>query len=345
MEKEVIYYAYGLCTMFYAMMAWIFRGRGHDRLSRLVVLLMMIICLELIKDLFFIPDEIAGGDWSWKMMTSVDMVAEPFYAFILIELCKPGTLTKRIMLLHETPFVLLPVLLFFTRLGILYDVLVAWSAIYGIYYAVWTLVEIPRYHQRLRERFSYDENINLKWMRIIMLSFFAILSLWVIDSLIVNLYLEVLYMIGSMVIWMFICYFLYKHESVVSELEEQPAKDDIAEASQMADDSIGAKIEKLFIVDKVYLNPKLKLSDVASMIGSNRTYVSKYFNREKSSSFYDYVNNLRIEHACRLLTTSSDKLDRISFESGFCSLATFYRVFSKVKHCSPIDYRNNNSNL
>ena len=43
MEQEILYFVYGLCTMFYAMMAFFFMHKGKDMLSRLVTALMIII--------------------------------------------------------------------------------------------------------------------------------------------------------------------------------------------------------------------------------------------------------------------------------------------------------------
>lgn len=340
MEREILFYTYGLCTMFYAMMAWSFWCRGTDMLSRLVMVLMLIVSVSLVKDLFFLNKEISGNDWNWILMTSMDMVAEPFYAFILIELCRPGHLTYKTMALHEAPFVLLPVLLWITRMEIFYDILVCLSAIYGLYYAVWTLMTIPKYHKMLRERFSYDENINLNWLRTILGSFFIILTLWVVDSLMVNFYLEYVYMIGTMIIWMFILSFIYRHESVISELfvAEVPSDEPVEEVN-VETDEIGARIEQLMLVERAYLVPTLKISDVARQIGSNRTYVSNWFNRNRQSTFFSYVNQLRIKHACELLTTSDMPLEAIAQASGFNSKSSFYRIFKNLKGCTPNEYR------
>lgn len=342
MEREILFYTYGLCTMFYAMMAWFFWRRGTDMLSRLVMVLMLIVSVSLVKDLFFLNKEISGKDWDWILMTSMDMVAEPFYAFILIELCRPGHLTYKTMALHEAPFILLPVLLWITRIEIFYDILVCWSAVYGLYYAVWTMMTIPKYHKMLRERFSYDDNINLNWLRTILGSFFIILTLWVIDSLMINFYLEYVYMIGTMIIWMFILSFIYSHESVISELAVAKVPSDEPAAEVTAEtDEIGIRIEQLMLAERAYLVPTLKISDVARQIGSNRTYVSNWFNRNRQSTFFSYVNQLRIKHACRLLNTTDMPLEAIAQVSGFNSKSSFYRIFKNLKCCTPNEYRDN----
>ena len=342
MGREILFYTYGLCTMFYTMMAWSSWGRGPDTLSRLVMVLMVIVSVSLIKDLFFLNYEISGKDWNWILMTSMDMVAEPFYAFILIELCRPGHLTYKTMALHEAPFVLLPVLLWTTGMEVFYDILVGWSAVYGLYYAAWALLTIPKYHIMLRERFSYDENINLNWLRTILGSFFIILTLWVADSLIVNIYLECVYLIGGMIIWMFILSFICRHESVISELAvaEAPGNEPATDVNSETDE-MGIRIEHLMLVQRAYLIPTLKISDVARQIGSNRTYVSNWFNHSRQATFFSYVNQLRIKHACELLNTTGMPLETIAQESGFNSRSSFYRIFKNLKRCTPNEYRDN----
>ena len=173
-------------------------------------------------------------------------------------------------------------------------------------------------------------------------SFFIILTLWVIDSLMINFYLEYVYMIGTMIIWMFILSFIYRHESVISELAvaEVPSDEPAAEVTAETDE-IGIRIEQLLLVERAYLVPTLKISDVARQIGSNRTYVSNWFNRNRQSTFFSYVNQLRIKHACELLNTTDIPLEAIAQESGFNSKSSFYRIFKNLKSCTPNEYRDN----
>ncbi len=226
MTITYIYFIYGLCVMFYGMMAWFFLHKNSEKLSRLVVVLMIVLDIQCVKDLFFITPEVDLDSRTWMIMTAMDMIAVPLYAFVLIELCRPGTLNMRMAILHELPFVLFPALFAIIHNEIYYYANVVWAAIYGFGCALWAVIEIPKFNRFLKERLSYDENINLNWLRYVLLSFFVILSLWIVDCLIANYDLEAGYMLASLTIWMFICYFIYRHESVVDELNN-PAIEDL----------------------------------------------------------------------------------------------------------------------
>lgn len=336
--EYVAIYILGMCTMFYGIMTWMFWRKG-DRLSRLVALLMGTVCIGCVKDVVFACNDVHISDFYWAVMTSVDMVAVPMYAFILMELVRPGMVTRRLALIHEMPFVLLPVLFVATGHELFYYILVGWAGVYGTFYLCWTSFNIPRYDAMLRERFSYTDNINLNWLRVILYSFYLVLGVWILDCLVFRLGVECLYMCVAMGIWMVIDYFIYKHESVLDELEECGAVADGDGADEAAaPPSLNRRVEALLIDQQAFLNPHLKVSDVAAAVGTNRTYVSNYFNREAGSSFYDYVNGLRVEYACRLLESTDESVKCIAEQSGFNSPQSFIRVFTRIKGVTPTTY-------
>ena len=306
-------------------MTWSFFRCRKERLKALVSLIMGVLLVECLKDLTFIDDFYDGDGFMSKLTTSIDVVVIPVYAFILVELCRPGYLTRRVMLLHELPFVVLSVSFIASGNDVFYYILIALSAVYGFFYAVWTLVEIPRYHRMLKESFSYSENINLQWLRMVLVSFFIILLLWLSAATMFNMNVDTVYMFFSLTIWMFICFFISKHESVLDEL--QPIEEELEAKPAVSD--LGERITRLFVAEKIYLNPRLRLSDIARQIGTNRTYLSQYFNQEMKTTFFDYVNDLRIDHARRLLAETDLTMERIAEQSGFCSKSTFYRAFKK----------------
>ncbi len=338
--------------MFYAMMAWKLWSKGSERLPRLTAVLMLTVCLQCVKDLVFINWSVVTP-FVWYMMTAVDMVAMPLYSAILVELVAPGKSKWRNIVSQEVPFVVLPLMFGLTGERLFFYAEVVWAVVYGTYFLVWTMVQIPRYNRWLRERFSYRENISLGWLWVILFSFYGILGLWIFDCLSLEPGMESIYMVGTLLMWVVICYFIYRHETVIGELadaDDTPADAMLTDgsAATVADedgsfDTLHGRIQALFTEQKIYLNPRLKLSDVASMSGTNRTYVSNFFNRHLNTTFFEYVNGLRVDHACGLLLTTQDSLDQVSANSGFNSLSTFHRVFSKKMKCTPSDFRRANN--
>lgn len=337
MDVNALYFVYGLCTMFYAMMTYFFVRKGN-RLSLLIALLSGTISAQCLAVNYFMLKESYINDYWWNVQSSFDMIAVPMYAFILIELVKPGRLTVKSMLLQEAPFVLLPLLYIITEKTVFYYILIGLTAVFGNFFMIWSMVQIPRYHRKFKEHFSYTENIDLHWLRTILYSFYVILGLWIVNCMAIHLNVEMIYILLSMVIWMTICYYLYKHEQVLDELGTEPAPP--ADADESAIKRLGTKIEQLFCEKQIFLNPQLKVSDVARAAGTNRTYVSNYFNQTLGVSFYEYVNALRIDFACRLLRTTTDSVKTIAEKSGFNSQQTFIRTFLRLKGVNPAKYRN-----
>lgn len=81
----------------------------------------------------------------------------------------------------------------------------------------------------------------------------------------------------------------------------------------------------------------LQISDVALRVGSNRTYVSNYLNRELNLSFSDYINKYRIDYAKSLMSIKNNPLTilEVSEQSGFANEVSFYRNFKKFTGTSP----------
>lgn len=210
-----IYFIYGLCVMFYFMMSWLFYRKDKKLLSRLVAVMMFVIGLQCLKDLFFIKPFTEIDELDWMVITAADMIVVPLYVFVLIELCSPATLNRRTIILHELLFIAPFTLFAITKDIVFYYAEVLEAAVYGVSYAVWAAFAIPRYHAQLKQRFSHTENINLSWLRAIFFSFIFILVIWIIDCMEANYAIEALYMTSTLVMWMFIAYYTYKHESVL----------------------------------------------------------------------------------------------------------------------------------
>lgn len=126
----------------------------------------------------------------------------------------------------------------------------------------------------------------------------------------------------------------------VATASTPPAEEGEA-TEQMLDPFIATSLQRCMERDKVYLNPRLSLTDLASAVGTNKTYISIHINRQ-GKTFYDFINDYRITEACRIID-STPVGERISMtdvaqRSGFNSISSFNRYFSKIKGITPATY-------
>lgn len=103
---------------------------------------------------------------------------------------------------------------------------------------------------------------------------------------------------------------------------------------------LAIKLHELFEENRLYLRQSIKIDDVSSMLGTNRTYVTRLMKQEFGLTFNDYVNLARVEHSQRLLLDSDDTIENIALASGFPSSSAYCRVFKRITGTSPTTWKN-----
>ena len=93
----------------------------------------------------------------------------------------------------------------------------------------------------------------------------------------------------------------------------------------------GRKMEHIVqrIVDEqLYLQPDLQLNGLATLLCTNRTYISDAIRKEKGMTFYEFINDLRIQHAQKLMKEYPEMaIYEIYTQSGYSNYPTFRRNF------------------
>lgn len=89
---------------------------------------------------------------------------------------------------------------------------------------------------------------------------------------------------------------------------------------------------------------KITLSQIASTLHVNKTYLSMLFKQEIGYSFTDYLCLIRIKEAKKLLSESNLSMIDISMQCGFVDQSYFTKVFRKSEGITPMQYRKNNRN-
>lgn len=78
---------------------------------------------------------------------------------------------------------------------------------------------------------------------------------------------------------------------------------------------------------------------LAKELHVNKYYLSHTFSDKLNSSFPDYLNHLRCDHAMMLLTSTNNSITEIGELSGFETQRTFNRVFKQITGMTPNEYR------
>lgn len=88
-----------------------------------------------------------------------------------------------------------------------------------------------------------------------------------------------------------------------------------------------------------HLQEELSLTLIASEFGYNYSYLSSCFSHYTKKSFKHYVNELRIQYACRLLREDNLSISEAGIKAGYTSQSYFNQVFKKYTGSTPGAYQ------
>ena len=87
-----------------------------------------------------------------------------------------------------------------------------------------------------------------------------------------------------------------------------------------------------------YAEP-LKLSDLAELVGMSPVAFSRFFRQRTGRTLSDYIVDIRLGFAARMLVDSSKNISEICYECGFNNLSNFNRTFKMKRNYTPRDFR------
>ena len=128
---------------------------------------------------------------------------------------------------------------------------------------------------------------------------------------------------------------------LLQALSAFPRKQFAASPNYLPDPSVfgDKKIEKIIAyLNKRYTQP-VSLSEIASYTAMNEAAFCRYFKQETGKTFKQYILDMRIGYACKLLAAGRMNVSQISLECGFESTAHFNRIFKRLTDMAPTSYR------
>ena len=93
-------------------------------------------------------------------------------------------------------------------------------------------------------------------------------------------------------------------------------------------------------IAKNYMD-EIRLNTLADIAGMSPSAFSRFFKLHTGRNLSDYIIEMRLGYASRMLVDTARSIAEISFQSGFNNLSNFNRIFKKKKGCSPSEFREN----
>jgi YesN/AraC family two-component response regulator len=105
-------------------------------------------------------------------------------------------------------------------------------------------------------------------------------------------------------------------------------------------ETIRVQLQKLMESEKLYLQRDLRSKDLADRLATSVHRLSQVLNERVGMSFPDFINNLRIEEAKKILAAGDDnKMETIALDMGFNNKVSFNKAFRKFTGVTPSQFK------
>lgn len=223
-----------------------------------------------------------------------------------------------------------------------------------IYFLSRTIIILIKHHYSIKQEFSYDEKVNLTWLKriaygFVLLFILTFVEFWLVSVHIISIYwMDYSMIIANMILFFYIAYSGYRQKSIytskpTSEIVYATAKKQAFAYEEDEYDPVIKELCKKMIDERLYIQPELNLGDLANIIGVHAHQLSKLINEQLGKNFFEFVNEYRIEEFKKLVANPKNKhfsILGLALDSGFNSKASFNRIFKNNTGFTPSEFRN-----
>ncbi len=99
------------------------------------------------------------------------------------------------------------------------------------------------------------------------------------------------------------------------------------------------RVRKVQEYINAHYSEEIRLEDCAAMVGMSPSAFSRFFKQHTGRTLMDYIIDIRLGNAARLLVDTSEGISEISYACGFNNLSNFNRAFKARRGYTPRDFR------
>lgn len=90
---------------------------------------------------------------------------------------------------------------------------------------------------------------------------------------------------------------------------------------------------------------ELRLKDLADLANMSESAFCRFFKLHTGRRLSDYIIDIRLGYATRMLIDTTETIAEISFKCGYNNMSNFNRIFKRKKGCSPTEFRNSHHKI
>ena len=242
-----------------------------------------------------------------------------------------------------------------TLLPAVYYPFIAFIIGFFIYYINISYKTLRHYKESILQIYSYRDNVDLLWLRRLVI-FFSSIIIFIFPMCIISyfyfhslVFADFFFYVTLAVFIFFLGYWGYQQGEIFSFTNDQEVIADkenkttlpVSGETQKIYKEKATELNRLMKESKPYLNPKLTIHDLAQSLSIPPHQLSKIINKEFHSSFFKFVNAYRIDEFKQLAFSKEYKnltILGIALECGFNSKSAFNRIFKETTGITPGDF-------
>ncbi len=234
----------------------------------------------------------------------------------------------------------------------------------GALYLIAGFFILKKHSRRINKHFSYTENIDLKWLRYVIITMVLIWGTVIIINILYHFNTPLPYRLGDNIIFVVITivvflngYYGIKQQIIFSPSVNSKTNNDRKEIisskgetkkqyqhSGLSKEESKRHLKRLHSYmedEQPYLIGKLSLGDVADCLDISPNHLSQVINENLNKNFFDFVNSYRVELVKKKMLdpeNSNLTLLGMAYESGFNSKSSFNNIFKKATGYTPSQF-------
>jgi len=270
----------------------------------------------------------------------------PFFLFVLYTVpfyCRSGT--YKIYFMEQLGQNLRLDILIIDRLKV----------IHGLVYVFFTIKLVQQHRNNLKNSFSNIDRINLAWLKNLTI---VIVGVWGLVAIMhaleisgIHLYKNIDSMISiTMAVAIYAIGYLGLRQPEIFSPQIMASPYNLGKTAKytksgLTPEKAEAYLKNLVVImekEKPFTNLNLTLKELADKLSISSHNLSEVINLHVQQSFYDFINNYRVEEAKKMLADPKSQnmtILAIAFDVGFNSKSSFNSIFKKHTRMTPSEYK------